>query len=209
MGINFFYYEKYREACKKAADLIKSQITLKPSSVLGLATGSTSVGIYEKLIQYYKDNEVNFSKCKSFNLDEYVGLEENNFQSFHYYMYENLFNHINMSKENINIPDGNARDVENYCKMYDEKIEELGGIDIQLLGIGQNGHIGFNEPGDCFKLYTHKEELKESTIQNNARFFKSIGDVPKSAITMGLFTIFKAKKIIIMAAGEEKKEIFD
>lgn len=198
--------KNYDEMSKKAAQIIASQVTLKPDSVLGLATGSTPIGMYKNLVRMYNDNELDFSDVKTFNLDEYYQLPRDNDQSYYYFMHENLFNHINIKEENINIPNGMNQDVEAECENYDTAIKNIGGVDIQVLGIGHNAHIGFNEPASVFEKGTNLVDLKESTIQANARFFESIDDVPKKAVTMGIGSIFTGKKIMLMAAGEGKAE---
>ncbi len=198
--------KNYDEMSKKASQIIASQVTLKPNSILGLATGSTPIGMYKNLVKMYNGNEVDFSEVKTFNLDEYYQLPRDNDQSYYYFMYENLFNHINVKKENINIPNGMNKDIEAECENYDKAIKNIGGVDIQVLGIGHNGHIGFNEPASIFKKGTNLVNLKESTIRANSRFFKSIDDVPKKAVTMGIGSIFTAKKIMLMASGQEKAE---
>lgn len=162
--------ENYEEVSKKAAQMILSQVTLKPNSVLGLATGSTPIGMYKNLIQMNKERNIDFSEVKTFNLDEYYNLPRTNEESYYHFMYENLFNHININTENVNIPNGMAEDIEAECSRYDGAIKESGGIDIQVLGIGNNAHIGFNEPTMNFEKGTHLVELDESTIQANSRF---------------------------------------
>lgn len=198
--------KNYDEMSKKAAQIIASQVTLKPDSVLGLATGSTPIGMYKNLVKMYNDNELDFSDVKTFNLDEYYQLPRDNDQSYYYFMHENLFNHINIKEENVNIPNGMNEDVKAECEKYDTAIKNIGGVDIQVLGIGHNAHIGFNEPASIFEKGTNLVDLKESTIQANARFFESIDDVPKKAVTMGIGSIFTAKKIMLMASGEGKAE---
>ena len=197
----------YEEMSKEAAIVIKEAIRQKPSLVLGLATGSTPIGTYKELIGIQKEEGLDFSKTVIFNLDEYLGLPADHPQSYNCFMHENLLNYINLNKENFNIPDGITENVEDTCQEYERKIKEAGGIDIQLLGIGSDGHIGFNEPGTSFNSRTHVAELSESTIQDNSRFFEKKEDVPKTTITMGVQTIFEAKKIILMASGENKAEI--
>ena len=182
--------ENYEEVSKKAAQMILSQVTLKPNSVLGLATGSTPIGMYENLVSLNKKGDIDFSEVRTFNLDEYYKLPKENDQSYHYFMYKNLFDHININPENIHIPNGMTDDVDAECERYDELIKEAGGVDIQVLGIGNNAHIGFNEP----------------TIEANSRFFDNIEDVPKKAITMGVGSIFKSRKIMLIATGENKAE---
>ncbi|EPY2301244.1 glucosamine-6-phosphate deaminase [Clostridium sporogenes] len=198
--------ENYEEMSKKAAVMIASQIILKPNSVLGLATGDTPLGMYKELIEMYHKKQIDFSEAKSFNLDEYYGLEKNNSQSYHHYMMESFFSHINIDKEKINIPDGKAENIEEECKSYDKKISDAGDIDIQVLGIGVNGHIGFNEPSVEFKAGTHLVNLDEKTIKSNSRFFNSIEDVPTKAISMGIKTILSSKKIVLLANGKGKAD---
>lgn len=195
----------YDDMSRQAAQLIIDQIHAKPDSVLGLATGSSPIGMYQALIEAYKAGTVDFSKAKSFNLDEYYPIAPDNDQSYHYFMQEHLFRHINLSESHI--PDGTAADVDRECTAYDKMIAEAGGIDLQVLGIGPNGHIGFNEPDDALFAGTHKTGLTQKTIQANARFFASIDDVPKMAITMGMGNILKAKKIVLLITGKNKTEV--
>ena len=198
--------ENYEEVSKKAAQMILSQVTLKPNSVLGLATGSTPIGMYENLVSLNKKADIDFSEVRTFNLDEYYKLPKENDQSYHYFMYKNLFDHININPENIHIPNGMTDDVDAECERYDELIKEAGGVDIQVLGIGNNAHIGFNEPTINFEKGTHLVQLEDSTIEANSRFFDNIEDVPKKAITMGVGSIFKSRKIMLIATGENKAE---
>lgn len=198
--------KNYEEMSKKAASIILSQVVIKPNSVLGLATGDTPLGMYKELIKKYKENEVDFSKVKTFNLDEYYGLERDNIQSYYFYMINNFFKFINIDSNNIHIPNGTSNDIEEDCLNYERKIKEAGGIDVQVLGIGVNGHIGFNEPNVTFEAQTHLVDLDEKTIKSNARFFNSIDEVPKKAISMGIKTILQSKKIILLASGESKAE---
>jgi len=207
--MKFITVENYEQLSKIGANLIFSQVTMKPDSVLGLATGSSPVGLYKELIKKYNDGEIDFSETISVNLDEYLGLTGDNDQSYRYFMNTNLFDHINIKKENTFVPCGIAEDIEKECKEYDERIKKLGGIDLQLLGIGLDGHIGFNEPSDCFDKGTHVVDLDESTIVANSRFFESIDDVPKKAITLGMEGIMQAKKVLLIASGESKKEIME
>lgn len=193
----------YEELSCRAAALIKAQILIKPRCVLGLATGSTPVGTYQRLIEDCKNQEVDFAQVTSVNLDEYWGLDGDNPQSYRYFMNQNLFDQINIHKENTYVPNGRAEDVNGECQRYDALIDSLGGIDLQLLGIGHNGHIGFNEPCERFIPETHCVELGESTIQANARFFDSIKDVPKQAITMGIRSILSARKILLLAGADK------
>lgn len=198
--------EDYEEMSKKAAQIILSQITLKPNSVLGLATGSTPIGMYRNLVEMYENGLVDFSDVITFNLDEYYKLPISNNQSYHYFMQENLFSKININSKNIHIPNGMADDIESECSNYEEAIKDAGGIDIQVLGIGRNAHIGFNEPTISFEKGTHLVDLTPSTIEANARFFDCIEEVPKKAITMGTGSIFKSRKIMLLAYGEDKAE---
>lgn len=199
----------YTDLSRKAANVISAQVILKPHAVLGLATGSTPVGTYKQLIEWYKKGDIDFSSVTSINLDEYVGLTGDNEQSYRFFMNEHLFRHININLERTHVPNGVAADLEAECRRYDALMEEVGGIDLQLLGIGHNGHVGFNEPGQAFEKTTHIVELGESTIQANARFFESIDDVPRQAITMGIKSIMQAKKLLLVANGPDKKEIVE
>ena len=198
--------DNYEEMSIEAARIMASCVTLKPDSVLGLATGSTPLGMYSQLINIYNRKEVNFEHVKSFNLDEYYGLNKDNEQSYNYYMNENFFKHINIKPENINIPNGAVENIEEECISYEKKIKEAGGIDIQVLGIGVNGHIGFNEPDVKFEAETHLVQLDEQTIESNARFFESREEVPTSAISMGIKTIMHSKKIVLLANGKSKAD---
>ncbi|NLN82238.1 MAG: glucosamine-6-phosphate deaminase [Clostridiales bacterium] len=198
----------YNEMSRCAANIIAAQITLKPDSVLGLATGSTPIGTYKLLVKGYQQGNLDFSKVKSVNLDEYCGLDGSHDQSYRYFMNTNLFNHVNIDMANTNVPNGIATDLEQECKRYDRLIEELGGVDLQLLGIGHNGHIGFNEPNEFFDKTTHVVDLKQSTIDANSRFFEKIEDVPKRASTMGIKSIMSAKKVLLVA-GADKKDIIE
>lgn len=199
----------YTDLSRKAANVISAQVILKPNAVLGLATGSTPIGTYEQLIEWYKKGDVDFSQTHSINLDEYVGLTGENDQSYRYFMNKTFFQHINIKEENTYVPNGVAEDLEAECKRYDALIAEMGGIDLQLLGIGHNGHIGFNEPGNAFEKMTHIVELGESTIQANSRFFSSMDEVPRKAITMGIKSIMQAKKLLLVANGPDKKAIVE
>lgn len=201
--------KNYQEVSEKAAYLIAAQIQLKPDCVLGLATGSSPIGTYDKLIEWYNQGILDFSAVKSVNLDEYVGLDGTHEQSYRYFMNTHLFDKVNIDKNNTYVPNGMADDLEQFGKDYDALIEQMGGIDLQLLGIGNNGHIGFNEPADCFVAGTHVATLKESTIKANKRFFASEADVPTKAITMGIKAIMQAKKIVLIANGSAKAEIIE
>ena len=207
--MRFVKVDSYEKMSRDAANIISAQVIIKPNSVLGLATGSSPVGTYKQLIEWYNKGDVDFSKVISVNLDEYVGLDGSNDQSYRYFMNQNFFNHINIDKVNTFVPNGKAEDLETECTRYDEKIKELGGIDLQLLGIGLDGHIGFNEPDEFFVKNTHVVELHESTIKANSRFFESEDDVPTKAVTMGMVSIMQAKKILLIANGENKKDILE
>jgi glucosamine-6-phosphate deaminase len=192
---------------KEAAVLIASQVTEKPGCVLGLATGETPREAYAYLIDAHNAGELDFSKVKTFNLDEYVGLDPRHDQSYHWYMQDALFDHINILPQNTHVPNGIAVDIEKACKEYDEMIAEAGGIDLQLLGIGVNGHIAFNEPSDHFAKWTHRVRLTPSTIEVNSQYFASPQDMPTTAITMGIKSIFQARKIVLVASGSNKAKI--
>lgn len=197
----------YESLSKQVAEILAEEIRKKPDINLGLATGSTPVGTYEELIKLHKQKGLDFSKVKTFNLDEYIGLSGDHPNSYRYFMNDILFDHINIKKENTFIPNGKARDPKKECKAYDKLIEEAGGIDIQILGIGTNGHIAFNEPAEELSAGTSVVDLTENTIKDNSRFFDSIDEVPKTAITMGIGSILKARKILLLANGENKAEI--
>ena len=197
----------YKEMSRIAANIISAQIILNPDCVLGLATGSTPVGTYENLVEWYKQGDLDFSQVTSVNLDEYKGLSGNNDQSYRYFMNKNLFDHVNIDKSRTFVPNGLEPDSEKASKEYDAIIESVGGVDLQLLGIGHNGHIGFNEPADEFCKGTHCVDLTASTIEANKRFFEKEEDVPRQAYTMGIGTIMKAKKILLVASGADKAEI--
>ena len=197
----------YADMSRKAANIIAAQVILKPDCVLGLATGSTPIGTYKELIKGYENGDLDFSLVKTANLDEYRGLEKSNDQSYDYFMKANLFNHININFDNLNIPNGENPDADAECKRYEAVVKELGGQDLQLLGMGHNGHIGFNEPADEFVKETHCVDLQESTIQANKRFFEKVEDVPTQAYTMGINTIMQAKTILVIVSGADKAEI--
>ena len=197
----------YKEMSRKAANILSAQVILKPDCVLGLATGSTPIGTYDQLVEWYKKGDVDFSEVRTVNLDEYRGLTRNNDQSYYYFMHEHLFDRVNIKPENTNVPDGTEPDADKECKRYEKLIESMGGVDIQLLGLGHNGHIGFNEPDNIFAKATHCVNLTESTIEANKRFFASIDDVPRQAYTMGIGTIMKAKKILLIVNGAAKADI--
>lgn len=197
------YDEMSALACEK---LIGKFATVK-NPVFGLATGDTPNGLYERLIQKYKQQEVTFQNATTFNLDEYVGYSKDNSKSYHYYMSERLFNHIDIPEDRAHVPNGCAEDLQQECRDYEEKIKQAGQIDIQLLGLGANGHIGFNEPGTPFDSRTEVVFLADSTRQSNARFFPSIDDVPKTAISMGIGTIMESEEILLLVSGEQKADI--
>ena len=197
----------YDDMSRKAANIISAQVILNEESVLGLATGSTVLGIYKQLIDWYKKGDINFQKIRTVNLDEYIGLDPRNEQCYRYYMNINFFNHINIPIENTFLPDGMATDLIKECENYDALIAKLGGIDLILLGLGLNGHIGFNEPNDNFEDKTHIIELSESTIEANSRFFEHADAEPKMAITMGIKNIIQAKRIILCVSGKRKASI--
>lgn len=199
----------YEEMSKIAAEEMANVVKEKANAVLGLATGSTPLFMYKELIKMNKAGEIDFSQVTSVNLDEYVGISEEHSQSYRYFMNINLFNNINIDKSKTFVPNGLAKNIKEECKAYDERIANLGGIDCQLLGIGNNGHVGFNEPNEELGLGTHLTSLKEDTIKANARFFNSIEEVPKQAVTMGIGGIMRAKKIILIASGEGKAEIIE
>ena len=205
--MKFITVSNYDELSRKGANIIAAQVIQKPKSVLGLATGSSPVGIYRELIARYEAGDLDFSQVKSINLDEYLGLDGSNDQSYRYFMQKNLFDHINICRENTYVPNGCAEDVAAECQAYDARIEDFGGIDLQLLGIGLDGHIGFNEPDDVFVKETHRVKLDPSTIEANSRFFESADDVPKEALTMGMGAIMGAKKVLLVANGKNKEEI--
>lgn len=207
--MKFIKADNYEKLSRHAANLISAQVISKPKCVLGLATGSSPLGTYKLLIEWYNKGDLDFSGVTSVNLDEYVGLNSSNNQSYRYFMDNNLFNHINIDKSKTFVPNGCAENLEIEGENYDNRIISLGGIDLQLLGIGLDGHIGFNEPADCFIKNTHVVDLHESTIKANARFFKNEDEVPKKAITMGMASIMQAKKIVLIANGEAKREIIE
>ena len=197
----------YQDASRKTANIISAQVILKPDCVLGLATGSSPVGAYQQLIKWYEQGDLDFSQVRTVNLDEYVGLSAANDQSYVYFMRKNFFDHINIDPNNTHLPNGLELDAEKQCANYDKIIRELGGIDLQLLGIGHNGHIGFNEPADEFVKGTNCVELTQNTIDANARFFESEDQVPKKAYTMGIRDIMQAKRVVMIVTGESKAQI--
>lgn len=197
----------YDTMSKRAADLIVSQLDEKPSSILCLATGSTPVGTYKELVSRYKAGKIDFSKVSTFNLDEYYGLADEHPQSYHYFMNENLFKHINLRKSNSMIPDGKVKNIKKYCFEYEWEIKQKGGIDLQLLGLGRDGHIGFNEPGSSLGSRTRLKTLTQETVEDNSRFFKEKKDVPVYVLTMGIGTIMEARKILMLVSGTNKAEV--
>lgn len=191
---------------KTVSKIVAKHIFYKPNTVLGLATGETPLGMYKELINLYKSDLVDFSDVTTFNLDEYLGLEKGDPQSYYYYMHKNLFDYINIPSSNINIPTGITSNLNKEAINYELKIRKLGGVDLQILGIGRNGHIGFNEPDIKFEALTHVVNLDDQTIKDNSRFFDSLDKVPKKAISMGIKTIMRASKIVLMASGVEKAD---
>lgn len=207
--MKFITVDSYEKLSRQAANIISAQVIIKPDSVLGLATGSSPLGTYRQLIDWYEKGDIDFSECISVNLDEYVGLGGENDQSYRYFMNHNFFHAINIKPENTFVPNGCAEDLTAECEKYDARIADLGGIDLQLLGIGLDGHIGFNEPDDYFVKNTHVVELHESTIKANSRFFENEAEVPRRAVTMGMVSIMQAKKILLIASGKNKRDIVE
>ena len=197
----------YNEMSVEAAKLVASQMILKPNCILGLATGSTPIGLYDRLAEMNKAGEIDFSDVTSFNLDEYYPISPDNNQSYRYFMNEHLFNRVNIDISRTHVPNGMAEDPDSECKNYEKMIDNAGGVDLQILGIGQNGHIGFNEPDEKLYTDTHLTGLTESTIEANSRFFASKDEVPTKALTMGMSSILKAKKIILLASGKSKAAV--
>lgn len=207
--MKFITVDTYEKLSRQAANIISAQVIIKPDSVLGLATGSSPLGTYKQLIEWYNKGDIDFSGVTTVNLDEYVGLDGTNMQSYRYFMNSNFFNHINIDINNTFVPNGCATDLADEGRNYDKYIEKSGGIDLQLLGIGLDGHIGFNEPDKYFVKSTHVVNLHESTIKANSRFFEDINMVPKQAITMGMVSIMQAKKILLIASGKAKLDILE
>lgn len=199
--------KNYQDMSVKAADIIASVILLKPNCVLGLATGSSPIGTYDNLVKKYNEGNLDFSTVRSVNLDEYKGLPRTNPQSYYYFMHQNLFSRVNIDLANTNLPDGMEENSIKACSDYDKVIESMGGIDLQLLGLGHDGHIGFNEPNEEFDKLTHCVDLTEMTIEANKRFFDSIDDVPRQAYTMGIQTIMSAKTVLMVVSGKDKANI--
>lgn len=200
-------FKTYEEMSAYAAQMVCDLVSSKPNAVLGLPTGGTPVGMYENIRKMYREGKMDFEKVTTFNLDEYLGLTHDHPQSYYYFMNQNLYSGVNLKPENINIPSGTASDFEAECKSYDAKIDAKGGIDLMILGIGPNGHIGFNEPAEVLSGPTHTVDLTRETIEANARFFDSIDDVPTKAITMGVGSILKAKKILMLVSGASKQKV--
>ena len=197
----------YQAMCRKAANILSAQVILFPDSVLGLATGATPVGVYGQMLEWYRKGDLDFSRIHTVNLDEYCGLPPEHPQSYRYYMNHHLFNHVNIRMGNTHLPDGRPADIQAECRRYDALIAALGGIDMQLLGIGHNGHIGFNEPDEAFGNMTHCVSLNERTRNANARFFGVGEQVPEKAISMGIRSIMHAKKILLVVSGADKSDI--
>jgi len=202
--MNIIKVKNYKELSMQAAGIVAAQISRKKNTVLGLPTGQTPLGMYQELVKRFRKGEIDFSQVITFNLDEYYGLSPEHPQSYNYYMWQTFFNNINIKKENVFIPDGVTKDVQKECRYYESLIEKKGGIDLQFLGIGDNGHIGFNEPAIALNSKTHLVNLSQATIEANSRFFNDIEDVPRKALTMGMGTIMKAKQIILLASGMKK-----
>lgn len=201
--------KNYNDMSRKAANIISAQVILYPYSILGLATGSSPVGTYEQLVEWYAKGDIDFSNITTVNLDEYVGLDASSKQSYRYFMNEHLFTKVNIDMSKTFVPNGKAEDLYAECRRYDDLITSLGGIDLQLLGIGHNGHIGFNEPSEAFEKTTHCIDLKPSTIEANKVFFDSADEVPRQALTMGIKSIMQAKKVLLIVNTEDKKEILE
>ena len=197
----------YVDMSRKAANIVSAQVIMKPNCVLGLATGSTPIGLYKQLVEWYNKGDLDFSEVMTVNLDEYKGLSRDNDQSYYYFMHQNLFDHVNIPAENTHLPNGMEPDSQKECQEYTNLIQSLGGVDLQLLGIGHNGHIGFNEPGEAFDKQVHCVNLTQSTIEANKRFFASEADVPRQAYSLGIKNIMQARKILVVASGEDKAEI--
>ena len=204
--MRIYLSEDYKAMSRRAANIISAQVITKPDSVLGLATGGTPVGAYQQLVEWYKKGDLSFAEIKTVNLDEYLGLSPHHEQSYRYFMQVNLFDHIDIKPENTHVLNGLAKDPQAECAAYNQLIRDLGGIDLQLLGMGHNGHIAFNEPGDDFGLETHVVTLTDRTIDANTRFFESRDEVPRHALSMGIKHIMQARRILIVVSGEEKAE---
>ena len=205
--MRIYLSEDYKAMSRRAANIISAQVITKPDSVLGLATGGTPVGAYQQLVEWYKKGDLSFAEIKTVNLDEYLGLSPHHEQSYRYFMQVNLFDHIDIKPENTHVLNGLAKDPQAECAAYNQLIRDLGGIDLQLLGMGHNGHIAFNEPGDDFGLETHVVTLTDRTIDANTRFFESRDEVPRHALSMGIKNIMNARRILMVVSGEEKADI--
>lgn len=205
--MKIIHAKDYEDMSRKAANIISAQVILKPDCVLGLATGSTPIGAYHQLIKWYEKGDIDFSQVRTYNLDEYRGLTHEDPQSYHYFMNDQLFNHVNIDPANVHVPDGANTDADAACADYDRMVAEAGYCDLQLLGIGRNGHIGFNEPAPEFPKETHCVDLTESTINANSRLFNSADEVPRQAYTMGIGTIMAAKQVLVVVSGEDKAQI--
>lgn len=208
MKLKILKVKDYEEMSKKACSVLLEKINALDNPVLGMATGSTPEGLYQQLIRAYHEGKVSFKQVSTFNLDEYVGIDRENPNSYHYYMKDKLFGHIDLLPENAHLPNGNAADLELECWEYETQIRKAGQIDLQVLGLGLNGHIGFNEPGTPFSSRTQVIDLEESTRQANARFFASLNEVPTQAITMGIDTIMESKQILLLVSGKKKSDAF-
>ncbi len=198
--------KSYEELSRKAANVIADVLNAKPNAVLGMATGSSPLGLYQELVRMHQAQGLDFSQVTTFNLDEYVGLPVTHEQSYHYFMHENFFKHVNIPRENIHIPSGTTRNYQAFCEWYEKRIKDCGGIDAQILGIGSDGHIAFNEPTSSFNSRTRLKTLARQTIEDNARFFEEVKDVPIYAITMGVGTILEARKLVLVANGKNKAD---
>lgn len=196
----------YKDMSRKAANIISAQVILKPDCVLGLATGDSPIGTYQQLIDWYNKGDVDFSQVRTYNLDEYYGIADDDPQSYHYFMNKYFFSQVNIDPANVHVPAGSNTDVEDACSSFDKMVAEAGFCDLQLLGIGRNGHIGFNEPDDVFSKGTHCVDLTESTIEANSRLFEREEDVPRRAYTMGVQTIMNARSILVVANGDKKAQ---
>lgn len=196
----------YDAVSERAAEIVAAQIRRKPDSVVGFATGSTPLGLYRCLVQLYREKGLDFSKVTTFNLDEYVGLPPSHPQSYHHFMWQNLFSHVNVDEAKVYIPHGMADDIDYFCEWYEKQITRAGGIDLQILGIGANGHLAFNEPGSSLGSRTRIKTLTLNTVRDNARFFERDEAVPRFAITMGIGTIMEARKLLLVASGQAKAE---
>lgn len=205
--MQLFIEETYEDMSRRAADLIAAQLIVDPASTLGLATGSTPIGLYADLVEDFQADRISFEQVTTFNLDEYRGLSPEHDQSYRYFMQKNLFDHVDIDPEATSVPDGANPDAQAACESYEQAISEAGGIDLQLLGLGHNGHIGFNEPAPEFPKETHCVDLTESTINANSRLFDSVDEVPRQAYTMGIGTIMAAKQVLVVVSGEDKAQI--